>query len=211
MDWIPLILFLAEGYFLGSIPSAVWIGIFLFGKDVRQHGSGNAGATNTFRVLGKPAGIIVLSLDILKGFLAVKIPYMLGIGFGYPGGVEDFSIVCGIMAVLGHLYPAFAGFKGGKGVATALGIMLAAAPLAILPSVAVFLMVWLLSSYVSLASISAAVCFPLILFIFFKPDGLVLSITALIVPLLIVYTHRTNLVKLLKGTENKTPAFKKRG
>eukprot|EP01034_Spumella_vulgaris_P011448 gene11448-14567_t len=164
-EWVWLVLFLLLGYLLGSIPSAVWIGKIFFKKDVRQFGSGNAGATNTFRVLGKTAGTVVLAMDILKGFFAVQLPHWAGVGFHTPGGMDDFAMLCGIAAVLGHLYPVFAGFKGGKGVATALGIVLAASP-------------W--------ASLSA---------------GSIIKIAAVLLPLLIIYTHRTNIGKLLKGTE----------
>lgn len=208
-EWIYLALMVVLGYLLGSIPSAVWIGKTFFGKDVRQFGSGNAGATNTFRVLGTVAGTIVLTADILKGFLAVSIPMWTGIGFDYPGGLEDFGLVCGITAVLGHLYPVFAGFKGGKGVATALGIVLAASPFASLSAVGVFVVVWLASGYVSLGSILSAVSFPVFLFVFFHPEGSILKVAAILLPLLIIYTHRTNIGKLLKGTENKTTPFKK--
>lgn len=208
--WGYIILCIILGYLLGSIPSAVWIGKQFFGKDVRQFGSGNAGATNTFRVLGTVAGIIVLSADILKGFLAVMIPVWLQIGFNYKGGAEDLAMVCGVAAVLGHLYPIFAKFKGGKGVATALGIMLAAAPFASLSAAGVFLIIWLSFGYVSLASILGAVSFPIFLFTLFYPEGNILKVAAIILPLLILFTHRTNVSKLLKGTENKTTPFKKR-
>lgn len=208
--WAFIILCIVVGYLLGSIPSAVWIGTQFFKKDVRQHGSGNAGATNTFRVLGVKAGIIVLVADILKGYMAVMIPIITETGFGYQGGVEDLAMLCGIAAVFGHLYPIFAKFKGGKGVATALGIMLAAAPWASLSAAGVFVIVWLSFSYVSLASILAAVSFPIFLFTLFYPEGNIIKIAAVVLPLLIIYTHRTNIGKLLKGTENKTSPFKKK-
>ena len=209
IEWSLIILCIVAGYLLGSIPSAVWIGTKFFGKDVRQFGSGNAGATNTFRVLGKVAGTIVLLADISKGFLAVMIPIWAGIGFAHKGGVEDLAMTCGMAAVIGHLYPIFAKFKGGKGVATALGIMLAVSPWASLAAVGVFLMVWLASSYVSLASILSAVSFPVFLFIFFFPEGNILKVAAILLPILIIYTHRVNIGKLVKGTESKTTPFKK--
>lgn len=208
-EWLPMVLFLLQAYLLGSIPSAVWIGKAFFKKDVRQFGSGNAGATNTFRVLGKTAGTVVLAMDILKGFFAVQIPMWAGTGFRTPGGVEDFAMLCGIVAVLGHLYPVFAGFKGGKGVATALGIVLAASPWASLSAVGVFVLVWLASGYVSLGSITAALSFPVFLFVFFYPEGSIIKIAGALLPILIIYTHRTNIGKLLKGTESKTTPFKK--
>lgn len=209
-QWLAMIGLLLLGYLLGSIPSAVWIGKLFYKKDVRQFGSGNAGATNTFRVLGKTAGTVVLAMDILKGFFAVQIPLWLHVGFHTPGGLDDFAMLCGIAAVLGHLYPVFAGFKGGKGVATALGIVLAASPWASLSAVGVFVVVWLASGYVSLGSILSAVSFPLFLFLLFYPEGSILKIAAVLLPLLIIYTHRSNIGKLWKGTENKTTPFKKK-
>ena len=209
-EWLSLALCLVSGYVLGSVPSAVWIGKLFFKKDVRQFGSGNAGATNTFRVLGKTAGTVVLIMDIAKGFVAVQIPRWAGVGLDVPGGMDDFALLCGLAAVVGHLYPVFARFKGGKGVATALGVVLAAAPLASLSAVGVFLVVWLVSGYVSLGSILSAVSFPVFLFLFFYPEGIILKIAALLLPLLIIYTHRSNIGKLMKGTENKTTPFKKK-
>lgn len=209
-EWLAITGFLLAGYLLGSIPSAVWIGKLFFKKDVRQFGSGNAGATNTFRVLGKTAGTVVLLMDIGKGFLAVLLPRWAGVGFDYTGGADDLAMLCGLMAVLGHLYPVFAGFKGGKGVATALGIVLAAAPWASLSAVGVFVAVWLLTGYVSLGSILSAVSFPIFLFTLFYPEGNLLKTAAVVLPILIIYTHRSNIGKLLKGTENKTTPFKKK-
>lgn len=200
---IEALIFITEGYLLGSIPSAVWIGIYLFGKDVRNYGSKNAGATNTFRVLGKQAGTLVLLADILKGYLAYSIPFWFEAGFQYPGGRFDLPMVCGLAAVAGHLYPVFAGFKGGKGVATALGIMLAAAPLTSLMAASIFLIIWLTWNYISLASMTSALSFPLFLFLFFEPEGYALPIASILLPLLIVYSHRSNIRKLLKGEESK--------
>jgi glycerol-3-phosphate acyltransferase PlsY len=211
MDIFIAFLFLLEGYFLGSIPSAVWIGILFFGKDVRQFGSGNAGATNTFRVLGAGAGTVVLTADILKGFLAVKIPLWLHIHS--PIGAlsdTDFGLLCGCMALLGHLYPLYANFRGGKGVATALGIMLAVAPESSGLTFLFFLLVWLSSGYVSLASVTSGLFFAFIYFFLFKTDSGLLSVLVLIIPLLLIYTHRINIRKLLKGAETKTSPFLKR-
>jgi glycerol-3-phosphate acyltransferase PlsY len=211
MDFFIAFLFLFEGYCLGSIPSAVWIGILFFGKDVRLFGSGNAGATNTFRVLGAGAGTVVLAADILKGFLAVKIPIWLHIHAPLTAlSDKDLSLLCGFMAVTGHLYPLFANFKGGKGVATALGIMLAAAPESSVFTFLFFLLVWLSSGYVSLASISSGLFFSFIYFFFFKTERELLSVFAVIMPLLLIYTHRSNIKKLIRGTETKTSPFSKK-
>lgn len=211
MESLIAFLFLLEGYCLGSIPSAVWIGILFFGKDVRHFGSGNAGATNTFRVLGLGAGTVVLIADILKGLLAVKIPVWLNIPSPFHElSVIDFSLLCGFMAVVGHLYPLFAKFKGGKGVATALGIMIAAAPESAAFTILFFLLVWLSSGYVSLASITSGFFFAFIYFFLFKSESNLLTALALLIPFLLLFTHRTNILKLLKGTETKTSPFSKK-
>jgi glycerol-3-phosphate acyltransferase PlsY len=211
MDIFIAFLFLLEGYCLGSIPSAVWIGILFFGKDVRQFGSGNAGATNSFRVLGSVAGTVVLTADILKGFMAVKIPIWLHIHSPISALSDgDFNLLCGFMAVVGHLYPLFANFKGGKGVATALGIMLAAAPETSALTLLFFMLVWLSSGYVSLASITSGLFFAFIYFFLFKTESELLSVLTLIMPLLLIYTHKSNIKKLIRGSETKTIPFSKK-
>ncbi len=210
MDFLLSILFLAEGYLLGSIPSAVWIGIIFFARDVRQFGSGNAGATNTFRVLGAGPGIIVLAADILKGFLAAKIPLWLHVNPALGLSTTDFSLLCGFAAVVGHLYPVFAKFKGGKGVATALGIMLATAPESSALTVLFFLLVWLTSGFVSLASISSGVFFACVYFLFYRSESLLPDIICITLPVVLIYTHRSNILKLWSGKESKTLPFSRK-
>ena len=142
-------------YLLGSIPSAVWYSKIFHGIDIRQHGSGNAGATNSLRIFGKKAGIIVLIFDLLKGFLAVYLTqYIL------KSDNELIPLLMGILAVLGHIYPIFAQFRGGKGVATAIGVVVAVLPMAALGCIAVFLLTVYLTKYVSLGSILGALAFP---------------------------------------------------
>jgi len=208
MEWIIAV---AAGYLLGSIPSAVWFGRLFHGVDVRQHGSGNAGATNVFRVLGRRTGFIVLFADILKGSLAALVPLWMP----YPGSETEagtllnLQLTGGTAAVLGHLYPVFAGFKGGKGVATMLGIMLAIQWQASLVSIGVFLLVWLSTNYISLASMSGGLAFlPAYLFLSEKQNTL-MSVISVVIPLLLIYTHRRNIRKLLNGTENKMYAFRR--
>src|SRR6202000_2445592 len=143
-------------YLCGSIPTAVWIGLAFFGVDVREYGSGNAGATNTFRVLGKKAGIPVMLIDILKGFTATKLVVFIGIfTTGGPHAVSyiNIELALGIAAVMGHLFPIFAGFRGGKGIATLFGMILAVNLPAALLCVSVFIVVLLITRYVSLSSI----------------------------------------------------------
>lgn len=201
---ITAIIALILAYLLGSIPSAVWIGKAIYGVDVREFGSGNAGATNTFRVLGKRAGLTVLILDILKGWLAVV---MAGLISEAPPGTSQFvdlQIVLGVAAVIGHIFPVFAGFRGGKGIATLFGVILAAHPLACLISLGVFLIIFLAFKYVSLGSISAAVAFPISVITVFA-DRVVPSmvIFSIMVAILVMITHQKNIERLIRKEESK--------
>lgn len=200
---------LVIAYLLGSIPSAVWIGKFFYGTDVREYGSGNAGATNTFRVLGKRAGIPVLLIDIFKGWLSVNMAYLTD----YRPGSEqfvNFQLVLGIAALLGHIFPIYVGFRGGKGIATLLGIILAVHPLAALISIAVFIVVLLVSRYVSLGSMVAAISFPVIIIVFFKSPIPSLVIFSLVIAVLVLITHQKNIERLIRREESKTRLIKKK-
>ena len=197
-------------YLVGSVPTAVWFGKYRFGMDIRKHGSGNAGATNTFRVLGKKAGIFVLSVDVFKGWLATSIASFLV--FLEIVSYDEFIIyklifyklIFGTLAVLGHIFPVYARFKGGKGVATLLGMMLAVDWQITLMCVGVFVIVLLLSKYVSLGSMLAALAFPLLLLIpRFKPDDPIVIVFGFLMFLVVVMTHQKNIVKLLQGEENR--------
>src|ERR1700710_207258 len=147
-------------YLCGSIPTAVWIGLAFYGVDVREYGSGNAGATNTFRVLGKKAGIPVMLLDILKGFTATNLAFLIPIT-GPHSTYISYQLALGIAAVMGHLFPVFAGFRGGKGIATLFGMILAIQLQAALLCVCVFIVVLLITRYVSLSSIMAGFTYPI--------------------------------------------------
>src|SRR5688572_29100054 len=155
-------LLLLTAYLLGSIPTSVWIGKAFYKIDVREFGSGNAGATNTFRVLGKRAGIPVLIIDIVKGSAAVGLAWFSGFDFG----IDEFinlQLGLGVAALLGHIFPVFAGFRGGKGVATILGIVACIVPVSCAIGLLIFLIVLLITRIVSLSSITAGFCFPIIL------------------------------------------------
>lgn len=203
-----ILLFITLGllaYMIGSIPTAVWYGRFFHGIDVREHGSMNAGATNTFRVLGKKAGAIVFGIDVLKGFLATSLAVFL---YNYDRiwdyEVAEFKILYGILAVLGHIYPVFAKFKGGKGVATSLGLGLCMFPEVAFICLCIFFIILAVSHYVSLGSILATLAFPLLMFTrWFKPDDYLLIIFGFVAFALVLYTHRKNIVRLLNGNENK--------
>jgi glycerol-3-phosphate acyltransferase PlsY len=195
-------------YLIGAIPTSILYGRLKFGLDIREHGSGNAGATNTFRVLGKKAGSLVMAVDIFKGFLATCIPFL----FLYFDVIADgyqlviWQIVCGIAAVVGHIFPVYERFKGGKGVASLLGMVLSLHTPAALVCIAIFLIVFLISKYVSLGSMLATLAFP-IYFILSNPDQepshKVLTIFGFILFVLVAYTHKTNIKRLMRGEENK--------
>ncbi|MFI5149428.1 MAG: glycerol-3-phosphate 1-O-acyltransferase PlsY [Bacteroidia bacterium] len=198
-------------YLLGSFPSAVWIGKMLYGVDVREFGSGNAGATNTFRVLGKKAGIPVLILDILKGWVAVNMTFYLLDDAPGTAPYVNMQIVLGLAALLGHIFPLFAGFRGGKGIATLLGIMLAIQPAASSVAILVFVAVFLVSGYVSLGSMSAGFTFPFIIMLFFNNSVVPsLVIFSFLVAILILITHQKNIERLIKRQESKTRLLKKK-
>jgi glycerol-3-phosphate acyltransferase PlsY len=199
-------------YLFGSIPTAVWFGQAFYGVDVREYGSGNAGATNTFRVLGKKAGIIVMVVDIFKGWTATNLPYLLDseiVGTHDSAHFVNFQLALGVIAVLGHLFPIFAGFRGGKGVATLFGMVIAIQPLAALCCVTVFLVCLIISHYVSLSSILSGFTFPLSLALIVKTTVPSVMLYAMAICILILITHQKNIERLLKGKESKIYLFKK--
>jgi glycerol-3-phosphate acyltransferase PlsY len=190
-------------YLAGSIPSAVWAGKIFHGIDVREHGSGNAGATNTVRVLGWKTGIPVLIFDLFKGWLAAMLPRFLNAA---PEGSEPMmvlQIVCGLAAIIGHVFPLFAGFRGGKGVATTFGVLLALHPLLTLTCAGIFLLVLLISGYVSLGSMIAVAMFPVLLLTLFRTPSKLLIVFAIVVAVAVIITHAKNIRRLLKGEEKK--------
>jgi acyl phosphate:glycerol-3-phosphate acyltransferase len=208
-------------YLVGAIPTSIIVSKAVKGIDIRQHGSGNAGGTNVMRVLGWKHGVMVIILDALKGVLAVIVVARLhygGLPFANISPFDDFTlvqIIAGISAVIGHIWTVFAGFKGGKGIATALGMLLMIVTIDMLIAVGVFFIVVTISRYVSLGSVLAAVTVPTAMF--FRENVLHDSITSyntllpfvIAVSLLVIYTHRKNVVRILNGTENKL-SFKKK-
>ena len=181
-------------YLLGSIPSGIWIGKYFYQTDIRKYGSGNSGTTNTFRVLGKKAGIIVLIMDMLKGSAATLLPIWLG--------VEIHPLLAGVVAALGHTYPLFAGFKGGKAVATSAGIMLAYNPLFFGEAIIAFVIYLYFSRMVSLSSI--LVSFTAVALSFFFNDW-PLTLVTILLTIFIIYRHRSNISRIKNGTESKVP------
>ncbi len=190
-------------YLLGSIPTAVWLGKWLYHIDVRDHGSGNAGATNTFRTLGPKAGIPVLLFDVLKGYGAVQLALIVkSLEIGSPAYV-GFQLVLGGAALLGHIFPLYAGFRGGKGIATLLGFMLAVEPIASLMCIGVFVLILLTTRIVSISSMSASIAFPIFVLLLLGKSTLALVVFALILPVLVIYTHRTNIQRLINREESR--------
>ncbi len=201
---------IVAAYLLGSIPTAVWIGITYYGIDPREHGSKNAGATNTFRVLGKKPGFLVLCFDIIKGAVAACVPYLLiDDTVLFRDNLINLQILSSISAVFGHIFPVFAGFKGGKGVATSLGVIIGIQPIAAVICLLVFLAVFVSSKYVSLGAIAAAVCFPFVVRFVLCENNLWLSVFSITLSLLVIIAHRKNINRLLNGSENKMNLFKK--
>lgn len=197
-------------YLLGSIPSAVWIGKAMRGIDVREHGSGNMGATNTFRVLGVKVGIPVLLLDLFKGVAAVKLVLLFGDVIPNTSDYVNLELLFGAFAVLGHIFPLFASFRGGKGVATLAGIVLAISFFPALLAIGVFVITLLLSRYVSLSSILAGISFPILIIVIFKTSITSLMIFSVIVAVLLLFTHQKNIERLINRQENKANLFKKK-
>ncbi|NOX36034.1 MAG: glycerol-3-phosphate 1-O-acyltransferase PlsY [Calditrichaeota bacterium] len=193
-------------YLIGSIPTSIITGKVLKGIDIREHGSGNAGATNVFRVLGWKAGVFVLVVDMLKGLIPTIWVYQLALkGVSWP--VIDLQILAGLSAVFGHIWTVFAGFRGGKGVGTGAGVVIGLAPIAVLVGVIVFIVTVAATRYVSLGSILASLTVPITLIIqrvaFQHAVPLELMIFSLFIPVLIIFTHRSNIQRLLKGQENR--------
>ncbi len=196
-------------YLVGSVPSSVWIGKRFYGKDVRDHGSKNPGATNTLRTLGKKPAMVVLFLDMLKGWLAVSLVCLSS----YPSGSSTrihLEVAMAIAAVIGHIFPIYAGFRGGKGVATTLGIIMGISPPVALLCIVVFWLVLLISHYVSLASLIAVSSFPLWMDYFFKVTHPWLVVFSLVLPVMVLITHRKNILRLLKKEESVTHIFQRK-
>lgn len=196
-------------YLIGSIPTAVWVSKKVYGIDIREHGSGNAGATNTFRILGSKAGSAVMLVDMLKGFLAVK----LSLFSAYAWTSEPFvnlQVGLGLAAVLGHIFPIWADFRGGKGIATLFGMILGIQPLVAVSLVGVFLLMLFLTRYVSLSSISASIAFPLLILFIFREPELSYRVFAIATACLVVLTHHKNINRLINGNESKVPLFRRR-
>jgi glycerol-3-phosphate acyltransferase PlsY len=207
MSEIILIVF---AYLIGSIPTSVWVSKHFFDIDIRDYGSGNAGATNTYRVLGAKWGTLVMIVDMVKAVIAVKLAFLL------PGALENdvylinLQLGLGLAAVLGHIFPIWADFRGGKGVACLFGMVLGIQPNVALCCIGVFILVLYLTRFVSLSSILASIAFPVFILVIFNEPERLYRVFAITVALLVLLSHQKNIGRLLKGVESKAPIFKKR-
>ncbi len=190
-------------YLLGSIPTSVWISRAFFDIDIREHGSGNAGATNTFRVLGVKAGLVVFAVDILKGFAAVNLIHFTNYYIPHSGDYINIQLLLGIAAMLGHIFPVYVGFKGGKGVATLFGVICAISLYPTLIMAGIFFTTLIITRYVSVSSMVSGLSFPVLIIIVFKETTPSLVIFSLIMAILMLFTHQKNIERLLKKEEKK--------
>ena len=208
------ILLIVIAYLIGSIPTSVWISKGFFGVDIRDYGSGNAGATNTFRVLGSRWGTLVMVIDVLKGVAAtslyILLPYYTGTTIDSEWDRTNLMVGLGLAAVLGHIFPIWADFRGGKGVATLFGMVLAIQPLVAVCCVGVFLLVLYLTRFVSLSSILASIAFAVFILVIFNEREPLYRAFAIAVALLVLLTHQKNIGRLLRGSESKVPILKYR-
>jgi glycerol-3-phosphate acyltransferase PlsY len=204
------ILLVIIAYFIGSIPTALIISRSFFNIDIRDYGSGNMGATNAFRILGSKWGTLIMALDVIKGMLAVGLCFFMPNYLDNDVQHTNFMIALGLAAVIGHIFPVFAQFKGGKGVATLLGMLLAVQPLVAVACLCVFILVLFLTRYVSLSSILGAIMLPISVIWIWTDDVLTYRIFAVLVAFLVIITHQKNIGRLIKGAETRVPILKYR-
>lgn len=218
VTYCAVLLLLMVAYLLGSIPSAVWIGRHYYGIDVREHGSKNAGATNMLRVLGMRAALPVFVIDFLKGFVAVTLMALMRFDASIsPMWIINLKIMAVAPVVLGHIFPIFASFRGGKGVSTLIGAITGIQPHLALMCLAVWVLIFIFTHYVSFASMAAGCAFPIFVSIFSTINyvrhgdtSITFIIFSVAVAALLIWTHRANLARLKAGTESKTYIWKKR-
>ena len=204
------VLLIVVAYLIGSIPTSVWVSRYFFGIDIRDYGSGNAGATNSFRVMGPKLGTLVMLVDMLKGLAAVKLAFLLPFYVEHDMARTGLQIGLGLAAVLGHIFPIWADFRGGKGIATLFGLVLGISPWTALCCVGIFLFVLYLTRFVSLSSILASIAFPVFILVIFNVENHAYRVFAIAVALLVILTHQKNISRLLRGSESKVPILKYR-
>ena len=195
-------------YLIGSIPTSVWVSKYVFDIDIRNYGSGNAGATNTFRVLGAKWGSFVMLVDVSKGVLATSLYILTPFYLTDELARTNFMIILGMTSVIGHIFPIWAEFRGGKGVATILGMAIAIQPLVAVLCLVVFALTLITTRFVSLSSMLAGVAFMVLILFIFNERETLYRLFAIIVALMVVITHQKNISRILKGTESKVPLFR---
>ncbi|MEJ8844632.1 glycerol-3-phosphate 1-O-acyltransferase PlsY [Lacibacter sp. H375] len=205
-----LFVLIISAYLIGSIPTAYWIGKLFFNIDIREHGSRNMGASNTFRVLGSVWGIIVLAIDMGKGIAAVQLAHAVNPSDWLSSEHTFWKLIFGLVAVAGHIFPVFAGFRGGKGVATLFGVVLAIQPWTALISIGAFVLVVFLTKYISLGSIIAVLVFAACVWFAVKETNIYMRWFSVIAAFLVIVMHRSNIKRLIAGTENKFKGLRKK-
>ena len=203
-------LLLIAAYLIGSVPTALWVSRRFFGIDIRDYGSGNAGATNTFRVLGSKWGSFVMIVDIVKGVVATSLYILIPYYMTDDWDRTNFMIWLGLACVIGHIFPLWASFRGGKGVATLFGMILAIQPIVAVCCIGVFLIVLFLTRFVSLSSILAGISFAVLILFIFNDDVTLYRIFSVAVALLVILTHQKNINRIFNGTESKVPILRHR-
>jgi glycerol-3-phosphate acyltransferase PlsY len=204
------LLLIILAYLIGSIPTSVWVSRRFFGIDIRDYGSGNAGATNTYRVLGAKWGTLVMIVDMLKGIIATSLYILLTHYMHDEWDRTNLMVGLGLAAVIGHIFPLWAGFRGGKGVATLFGMIVAIQPLVAVCCVGVFMLVLYLTRFVSLSSILAGISFAVFILFIFNDDVTLYRVFSVAVALMVILTHQKNINRIINGTESKVPIFKYR-
>ncbi len=204
------LLLIIVAYLIGSVPTSVWVSKSFFNIDIRDYGSGNAGATNTYRVLGSKWGTFVMVVDMLKGVVAVKLALLLPEYADNDINLQNLQTGLGLAAVVGHIFPIWADFRGGKGVATLFGLVLGISPWTALSCVGIFSLVLYLTRFVSLSSILASIAFPFFILVIFNVENPVYRVFAIAVALMVLLTHQKNIGRLLRGNESKVPILKGR-
>ena len=204
------ILLIVLAYLIGSVPTAVWVSKYFFDIDIRNYGSGNSGATNTYRVLGSKWGTFVMIVDMIKAVVAVKLAFLLPYALHNDIYLVNMQLGLGLAAVFGHIFPIWADFRGGKGVASLFGMVLGIQPNAALCCVGVFILVLYLTRWVSLSSILASIAFPVFILVIFNEPEQWYRVFAITVAMLVLVTHQKNIGRLIKGSESKVPILKHR-
>lgn len=204
------LLLVVLAYLIGSVPTSVWVSKYFFDIDIRDYGSGNAGATNSYRVLGPKWGTLVMVVDMLKGIIAVKLALLLPEYADSAVNLQNLQTGLGLAAVVGHIFPIWADFRGGKGIATLFGLVLGISPWTALSCVGIFIAVLYLTRFVSLSSILASIAFPIFILVIFNVENPLYRVFAIAVALMVLLTHQKNITRLLKGSESKVPILKNR-